>query len=178
MSQVYTFESGAFLSHGHNSISLPVSGLVQILVLLTYSAISGLNTSQYSTSSADAESWPLLYLMQHLPHELHSLIITFLFLEYMNNYTDKHTPYLLSDFYAAAPSLRVSIKQQCFCLDKSRLISLFEMTNRTYALRGTFSLITSGSVQRLYLNYSINLVQTDTKSYITWFVQRRSRSAS
>ena len=78
MAQVYTFESGAFFSQGHNSMSLPVSGLVQIFPLLTYSAILGLNTSQYSTSSADADSWPLLYLMQHLPHELHSLIVDIL----------------------------------------------------------------------------------------------------
>ncbi len=45
------------------------------------------------------------------------------------------TPLLLSDFYAAWPSLRVSIKQQCFCLDKSRLILLLKMTKGTYALR-------------------------------------------
>ena len=47
--------------------------------------------------------------------------------------SEKDTPLLLSDFYAATPSLRVSIKQQCCCLAEARLISFFEMTKRTYA---------------------------------------------
>ena len=74
----------------------------------------------------------------------------------------KEHPPLLSDFYTASPSLRVSIKQQCCCLWSTslyftslkqfrctqrsnsfqmnlsltlRLILLFEMTKGTYALR-------------------------------------------
>ena len=55
----------------------------------------------------------------------------------MNDSVKRHPP-LLSDFYAAAPSLRVSIKQQCCCLVESRLIFFLKMTKRTYAKLGSF----------------------------------------
>ena len=55
-----------------------------------------------------------------------------------NQLNSKDTPLLLSDFYTASPSLRVSIKQQCCCLADARLISFFEMTKRTYAKLSCF----------------------------------------
>lgn len=44
----------------------------------------------------------------------------------------------LSDFYAASPSLRASIKQQMLLSRVARLILFFKMNKRTYALRGGF----------------------------------------
>jgi len=53
----------------------------------------------------------------------------------------KGTYALRNDIYTAAASLRISIKQQCYCLAKAQLILSFKNVNRIYTEADIFLMI-------------------------------------